>query len=303
MLAGGVLAALLAGCGVMPAAPPPGRPNVAHDTGAPGKAQPAAERVLVPVRGLSSSPAPLVAWLFVPAGQGPHPAVVMLHGCGGAYARDGRLNARHRMWGEFLAAHGYAALLVDSFTSRGVREICTVPFHARTLRESDRVGDAYAALVWLRGHPGIDPARIALLGWSHGGGVTLAAIARVPTGLEGFDAAIAFYPGCTMRNRHAATYHPTAPTLVLMGESDDWTPAAPCRSLVSKVAARGEPMTIVTWPGTYHDFDNPALRHEHVRHDVPNGVHAGRGVTTAPNPAAREEAKRRVLAFLAGARR
>jgi len=65
------------------------------------------------------------------------------------------------------------------------------------------------------------------------------------------------------------------------------------------VAARGEPTQIVTYPDTFHDFDNPALKGPHVRKDVPNGVHPGAGVTTAPNPAAREDAKRRVSAFLA----
>lgn len=260
---------------------------------------PPARRVQIPAAGLSSSPAPLVAWRFAPAGGGRHPAIVMLHGCGGAYARDGRLNARHRMWGRFLASRGYVALLVDSFSSRGLREICTVAFRDRTLRETDRVGDAYAALAWLRRQPDVDPDRVALLGWSHGGGVTLAAIAKVPAGMTGFRAAVAFYPGCSAKDRHADAYHPSAPVLVLMGESDDWTPVAPCRSLVARVAARGEPMTLVTWPDTYHDFDNPALRERRVRHDVPNGVHPGAGVTTAPNPVAREEAKERVAAFLA----
>jgi len=32
--------------------------------------------------------------------------------------------------------------------------------------------------------------------------------------------------------------------------------------------------------------------------EVPNGVHPGQGVTTAPNAEAREDAKRRVLGFL-----
>src|SRR6478609_5513497 len=91
---------------------------------------------------ISSSPKPLVAFAFEPSTRGPHPAVVMLHGCGGAYAKDGTLNARHRMWGEFLAQNGYVAVMLDSFTSRGVKEICTQKFSARTLKEADRVGDA-----------------------------------------------------------------------------------------------------------------------------------------------------------------
>src|ERR1700712_1135814 len=75
----------------------------------------------------------LVAYLFEPGGEGPHPAVVMLHGRAGPYSANvsarctsvGRdrsslcgaatLSKRHEMWGEYWAAHGYLTLLVDSF--------------------------------------------------------------------------------------------------------------------------------------------------------------------------------------------
>ncbi|MFT3962572.1 dienelactone hydrolase family protein [Propionivibrio sp.] len=249
----------------------------------------------IPPAGLSSSPAPLKAYLFRPAGEGPFPAVVMLHGCGGAYARSGALNERHLMWGRFLADHGYAALMLDSFTSRGIKEICTIKFKERSLKASDRVGDAYAALAYLQGREEIRPDRVALLGWSNGAGVVLDAAARSPRPAAAFRAAVAFYPGCTARNQAADRFHPYAPLLLLIGESDDWTPAAPCRALAATVAARHEPMRIVTFPNAYHDFDNPALKGKHVRKEVPNGVNPGQGVTTAPDPAAREEAKVRVL--------
>ena len=89
----------------------------------PSSAEPAVEQeqVAIPPAGRSNSPAPLVGFLFRPAVAGPNPAVIMLHGCGGAYARNGGLNARHRMWGEFLAENGYVALMLDSFTSRDTR--------------------------------------------------------------------------------------------------------------------------------------------------------------------------------------
>src|SRR5450759_1401700 len=79
----------------------------------------------------------LVGYLFEPSGPGPHPAVVMLHGRAGpnssnvnagctlvAPGRESPCNAstlsrRHAMWGEYWAAHGYVALLVDSFGPRG----------------------------------------------------------------------------------------------------------------------------------------------------------------------------------------
>lgn len=268
--------------------------GVAHANDAPP------HTVTLPRKGAAPATLELPAFVFNPPGAGPHPAVVMLHGCGGAYGKDGKLNARHQMWGEYLAAQGYVALMLDSFSTRGYRQICTTQFSERLLKEANRVGDAYAALAYLRQLPQVNPARVALLGWSHGGGVTLNAIRHAPTaGQAGFSAAVSFYPGCTSRNQKADSFHPYAPLLLLIGEADDWTPAAPCKALAASVAARGEPMQIVTYPGTYHDFDNPALTARRVRADVPNGVHPGAGVTTAPNPLAREDAKLRVKTFLA----
>ena len=259
------------------------------------------QSVLIPTVGLSSSAEPLHAFVFNPADAmagTKRPAVVMVHGCGGAYGKDGQLNARHAMWGAYLASQGYVALMLDSFSSRGLQQICTIKFSERILKEADRVGDAYAALAYLRQLPTVDANRIALLGWSHGGGVTLDTISHRPPS-AGFNAAIAFYPGCTTRNENADRFHPYSPLLLLIGDADDWTPAAPCKALAATVAARGEPMHIVTYADTYHDFDSPALTTKRVRKDVPNGVNPGAGVTTAPNPEAREDAKLRVKAFLA----
>lgn len=256
-------------------------------------------RVEIPTAGLSSSRAPLAGYLFKPADAGPHPAVVMMHGCGGPYARDGKLNPRHRMWGEFLVQQGYVALLPDSFASRGIRELCTIRFSERKLKQADRVGDAHAALAFLSKLPEVKVSNIGLLGWSHGGGAALATITDKSPAARRFRAAVAFYPGCTALARHADTFHPYAPTLLLIGDSDDWTPALSCKALVAAVAARGEPMSIVSYPDTYHDFDNPALTRRRVREDVPNGVRPGQGVTTAPNPVARADALKRVGAFFA----
>lgn len=254
--------------------------------------------VRIAAAGYSSSPTDLRAYWFAPQGGGVRPAVVMVHGCGGAYAQDGTLNARHRMWGELLSAQGYGALMLDSFSSRGIHELCTQKFSERSLKEADRVGDAYAALAWLRQQPGGDVAHIGLLGWSHGGGVTLDAITRKPAALaQGFSAAVAFYPGCTARARRADGFRPYAPLLVLIGEADDWTPSAPCVALAQVAHQHGAPMQIVTYPNAYHDFDNPGLHRVRVRKDVPNGVNPGQGVHTGPDPVAREAAKARVLAF------
>jgi dienelactone hydrolase len=260
----------------------------------------AQEKVEIPAGTFSSAPAPLVGYFFEPRGEGVHPGVVMAHGCSGPYARDGKLGALYRMWAEYLAARGYAALVVDGFTPRGLKEVCTVKFGDRSLRPRDRVGDMYAALAWLRSRAGVDGSRVALMGWSHGGSTVLATMGHAPRNGSGFEAAVAFYPGCTPYARASGRFHPYAPLLVLMGEADDWTPARPCHELADTVGKRGEKLELVTYPDTYHAFDSPALAKRIVRRDVPNGVHPGQGVTIAPNPEARDDAKRRVEEFLRG---
>ena len=258
----------------------------------------AQERVLIPTAGVSSAPAPLEGRLFMPE-RAPTAAVVMMHGCGGAYASSGRLSSRHQMWGEYLASLGYAALMVDSFLARELREICSIRFSDRPIKELDRVGDAYAAQAYLSSTLRIAPERIALLGWSHGGGAVLDAVSRKPVSSPAFKAAVAFYPGCTARSKRALSFNVSAPVFVLIGEADDWTPAAPCKALVAQVAARGEPMTIVTYPDAYHSFDTPGDVAPRVRKEVPNGVRPGEGVTVGPNPEARADAMVRVRDFLA----
>jgi dienelactone hydrolase len=60
----------------------------------------------------------------------------------------------------------------------------------------------------------------------------------------------------------------TVPTLVLIGELDDWTLAVECRNMVdgrddwgiSRRKGEGTPMRLVVYPGAYHAFDVPSLK-------------------------------------------
>ncbi len=51
----------------------------------------------------------------------------------------------------------------------------------------------------------------------------------------------------------------TAPTLILIGAEDDWTPAQACRELAAQPREGGAPLDLTVYPGTYHGFDNPKL--------------------------------------------
>lgn len=97
---------------------------------------------------------------------GPAPAVVVVSGSG-PNDRDGRIGA-FRAYGliaEHLARSGVATLLIDR---RGVGGSAG-DWRRETIH--DRARDVVAAVRWLRGQPGIDAARVGVLGHSQGGWV------------------------------------------------------------------------------------------------------------------------------------
>jgi dienelactone hydrolase len=114
-----------------------------------------------------------------------------------------------------------------------------------------RADDALGAAAWLAQQPNIDNGRIVLVGWSNGAGAALRANdARLAPAVD-VRTVIAFYPGCRVLEERG-DWKPRRPTTILIGENDDWTPAAPCRALASASGAR-----LIMYPGAYHDFDSP----------------------------------------------
>ncbi len=251
-------------------------------------------------------PTTITGWLYRPRGDGPFPAVVGMHGCGGLVLHRGRHRGEPQPtfadWGERLAAAGYIVLLPDSYGPRGIDEICSVKDRGTLSRARPR--DAYGALAWLQAQPFVVPGRVALIGWSHGGGTVMrtadarseARPASLPHG--DFGAAVAFYPGCPdpKKGKSGRNWRSAIPLLVLIGEAEDWVPAAPCRNLGEAAAARGDRnITVHLYPGAYHAFDSATP-----------GVRVRTGLATAPggqahlgqNPEARADALVRVPAFL-----
>lgn len=246
----------------------------------------------------NGAPVQLSGLQFRPKGSGPFPAIVLLHGCGGMYTPSGYVTGSYRHWAEILSEEGYVALLVDSFRPRGHWSICELQKRP-ILERRERVEDAYAAARWLSQQAYVAGGRIGLLGWSNGGSGTLYGM-RAGSKLEpGFRAAVAFYPGCRTLSRAKPSYQAYAPLLILIGEADDWTPAAPCVHLAATAKGQGAPLEIVTYPGAYHSFDriNSPLRY---RPNVRNLSKPDRlGATVGEHPQAREDAIRRTKEFFA----
>ena len=244
----------------------------------------------------------LRAWLVSPEGLPAdrlRPVVIALHGCAGLYVisgpRSGQLSARHDGMARLLISKGYSVLFPDSFSTRGEQSLCLQKIQGRKINQLHRRGDVTGALNWLATQGWADVNKIALLGWSHGGSTVLASTdANDPVAssrLAHPSIAIAFYPGCSVALK--STYRPTAPLLMLLGELDDWTPAAPCRELARRVGARA-----VIYPDSHHDFDNP-VGTVRLRANIPNGANPGKGVHSGRNPVTGPQAWQEVVDTLA----
>jgi dienelactone hydrolase len=247
----------------------------------------------------TGSAPPLPSTVSKPEGPGPFPAVVIMHDCSGLSPTSSGSPAR---WARQLVAKGYVVVIPDSFTPRGhASGVCTVPLAQRRADVSPerRAHDAYATLAYVRTLPEVDGRRVGILGGSHGGSTTLAAMLAPahdgePLAREkrnGFAAGVALYPRCS-----AAPYRPVAPLLILIGDGDDWTPAEPCRKLADAARTAGYPLSITIYPGAHHAFDSAApVRYVGTR--INPHAPGGRGATTGGDAEAWADSIRRVIAF------
>ena len=208
------------------------------------------QSVAIPAQkiGVSRGPnKPLAATLILPEGPGPFAAVIVLHGCNGV--SSGQWN-----WASRLQGWGYAALILDSFSARGISTVCA-PEKQNLVMPQDRVADILSAALYLRTLPKIDGSRLAVLGQSHGGStaamVTQQRYERLYPGL--LKASVNYYGSCGW----PPEAHGTVPLLALAGEADDWGyPALSCRTMSGRMKPN-QPLEVYTYPAVWHGFDNP----------------------------------------------
>ena len=262
----------------------------------------AQDRVQVPSHDVSAGQAVVMpGFWFAAKVAGSAPAMVLMHGCGGPYNK-GVLAERYTTLAARLNALGVHVLVTDSLTPRGEKELCTQRNGARRVTQTQRRRDALGALQWLAGQPGVDASRLGLLGWSNGGSTVLAASnarhAEVAAAQVKPSLLVAFYPGCA--NELARGFEAIAPLLMLVGQLDDWTPAAPCEQLAQVNSASGASgasrIQLLVYEGAYHGFDGTAP--VRLRRDVPNGVNPGRGVHVGAEPTARAASALALQEFL-----
>ena len=114
------------------------------------------------------------AFLYRPAGPGPFPAVIDLHG-GPTYQSRRRFDS----WRQYLVSKGYLVLVPNVRGSTGYGKTYTA------LDDLDLGGgplqDVVSCKRWLVREASVDPERVAIMGGSYGGYMALAAATFTPT--------------------------------------------------------------------------------------------------------------------------
>lgn len=243
-----------------------------------------AQRIKVPT---TSGPA-LEAWLWRPTHpmSTPGPAVVMLHGCSGVYGSNGygdesRISSRFSDWARRLLDEGVHVLLLDSFSTRDPlaqpalarQNYCgdrsaLVAIQAR--EEIDRPRDARAgydvltALSAPGGGLAIDPARVAVIGWSHGGSAAMASVAEGTFASSPFVLAQSFYPGCGLYGafggdgiqQSSSSYRAERPLAIYLGLEDEVSVATVCDAhRLHSDSVAGMPFEVHAFESVGHSFD------------------------------------------------
>ncbi len=220
--------------------------------------------------------------LFTPAGPGPHPGLIYVHGGPqrqmfpsfhymGYYSSDYAVNRR-------LAEQGYEVLAINYRSGIGYgRNFRDAP--GRAWRSASEYQDVLAAGRWLASQPGMNPNEIGIWGGSYGGLLTGQALARNsdlfkagvgihgvydwswPSPVKGHLSPSSFF-GVDEKDRdqarasspvgHLDTWR--SPVLLIHGDQDMNVDVVETVDLAQRLREHGVEVRTLIFPGEAHDF-------------------------------------------------
>ncbi|HLK02958.1 MAG TPA: dienelactone hydrolase family protein [Candidatus Acidoferrum sp.] len=230
----------------------------------------------------------LKAYLWKPDGKGPFPAV--LFNCGRSFTsqqhtRDLTITAAAQILGPIFAKHGYVVLFpfrrgeglsADQGTFIGDlldREAAAHGEEARihlqyVLTTTDHLQDATAALSFLKNLPLVDPRRIAVVGHSFGGQLTL----LMAGGDSSIRAAVAFGPAANSWRRSAefrdsllAAVRRTAVPIMIIHPANDYD-TTPGKTLAAELDRLHKPNVLKLYPAI---GQTPSDGHNFLFYNIP----------------------------------
>jgi carboxymethylenebutenolidase len=189
---------------------------------------------------------------FAPQAEGKKPTVLLLHGSRGLPERD------HRVYchvARAFARAGYVALLVHYFDSTGTERIEPAKIDMKLFAAwKDAVQGALRHAATL---PGVDPARIALVGFSLGACLSLAAAREAGTRVA---AAVELFGYLPEEFRNNARRMP--PTLIVHGSADTVVPVDQALRLEKVLREHRRTCEVKIYEGQEHVFGGRVLSAE-----------------------------------------
>lgn len=194
----------------------------------------------------------------------PYPAVVV------SDARGGIKRARQRPYACHLASNGYAVLVIDSQSARGLGG-ASRPQRLYRVTEAMMLADAFAGLAFLAAHADVAPQRIHHLGFAHGGMIALlTAFEQLRQAFVADDAAFAshasFYGLQSIRLVDYRTRG--APVAVFYGAQDDTHNHARLDLLAGDLRSSGANVRAIGYDTACHEWDREEERPAHERFNL-----------------------------------
>lgn len=184
---------------------------------------------------------PVLAYRAEPEGEGPHPAVVMIHEFWG-------LRPSIADKADLLAEEGYVVVAPDTFRGVSVDWVPSAIYNVVSSQASQVDGDLRAVVDALAADPTIDPDRIVVMGFCFGGGAAL----RYSLGDPRLAATGVFY-GTLITDADTLATLP-GPVLGVFGANDTSIPLRSVDAFEEALATVGVPHEIHVYDGVGHAF-------------------------------------------------
>lgn len=188
------------------------------------------------------------AILITPAGNGPFPAILLLHTSGGLKQAD-------IDYGQRLAQAGYVVLVPAFLEAYG---ISAATRQATFTSDAQPIyADFLAALDMLARDPRVAGGRLGAIGFSNGGyfAMWLAATGKVQAGVSYYGALSGAGTDKEL-SRFSETFNKnSSPVLILHGTADGTVPFGAAKRLGMIVGAAGSPYEFHPYDGAGHGFD------------------------------------------------
>lgn len=177
----------------------------------------------------------------LPSGEGPHTAILIVPACDAPLISSRA--AMYVRYTEKLRAEGFAAGILAWPGSGTGDPACndTDPGQIATAIRS--------AAKQLQAQPGVDPRRLHIAGWGHGGRGVLEVI-MAKDRLPGLVSAVVVYPDCPQPE----PWQTEVTLFMALAERDTAAPAADCRAWAEKSDGPG-PIAITRYEEVGHGFD------------------------------------------------